>query len=102
MAVGRSRLPLPRRPRPRASTLGVGDSAPEVSMEPRPGITAPPVDQSVVDAAIYRNGTRVESPPTVAGTCERLGSQPDQMAWIGLFRPEAAQLYALGDEFGLH
>jgi magnesium transporter len=76
--------------------------APEVSMEPRPTPVAAPVEQSVVAAAIYREGKRVEDPPTVAETSRRLREQPGTMAWIGLFRPAEAQLLAVAEQFRLH
>jgi magnesium transporter len=76
--------------------------APEVSMEPRPTTVAAPVEQSVVAAAIYRDGKRVEDPPTVAETFRRLREQPGTMAWIGLYRPAEAQLLAVAEQFRLH
>jgi magnesium transporter len=76
--------------------------APEVSMEPRPTQVAAPVEQSVVAAAIYREGKRVEDPPTVAETFRRLREQPGTMAWIGLYRPAEAQLLAVAEQFRLH
>jgi magnesium transporter len=98
-----------RRPRfqlPTRRTQGDGppghEPAPEVSMEARPEDVAAPVEQSVVDAAIYRDGRRVDTPPTVAATAERLRQEPGAMAWIGLFRPSEAQLLPVADEFGLH
>src|SRR5215213_4183681 len=75
--------------------------APEVSMEPRP-VAAAPVEQSVVAAAIYRDGRRVDSPSTVAETARRLRDQRGTMAWIGLYRPAEPQLLAVAEEFGLH
>ena len=70
-------------------------------MEPRPATTAP-VEQSVVAAALYRDGRRVDSPPTVADTARRLREQPGTMAWIGLYRPAESQLLAVAEEFQLH
>ena len=104
MAERRSRVLLPNR------RLGLGRGsngqrqppAPEVSMEPRPAITAAPVEQSVVAAAIYRNGRRVDSPMTVAEAARHLRDQRGTMAWIGLYRPAEAQLLAVAEEFGLH
>src|SRR5918998_6737535 len=75
---------------------------PEVSMEPRPGPTAGPVEQSVVAAAISRDGRRVDSPSTVAEAARHLRDQRGTMAWIGLYRPAEAQLLAVAEEFGLH
>jgi magnesium transporter len=71
-------------------------------MEAHPEDVAAPVEQSVVDAAIYREGRRIETPPTVAETARRLREQPGSMAWIGLFRPSESQLLPVADEFGLH
>jgi magnesium transporter len=76
--------------------------APEVSMEPRPTSGVAPVEQSVVAAAVYRDGRRVDSPLTVAEAARRLRDQPGTMAWIGLYRPAEAQLLAVAEEFGLH
>ena len=103
MAERRSRVLLPNR------RLGLGRGsngrqppAPEVSMEPRPAASAAPVEQSVVAAAIYRDGRRVDSPMTVAEAAKRLRDQRGTMAWIGLYRPAEAQLLAVAEEFGLH
>jgi magnesium transporter len=71
-------------------------------MESRPIAAVPAVEQSVVDAGIYRGGRRVESPPTVAEISRRLRGEPGSMAWIGLYRPADTQLYQLAEEFGLH
>jgi magnesium transporter len=71
-------------------------------MEARPEDVVAPVEESVVDAAIYRDGRRVDTPPTVAETARRLRQQSGAMAWIGLFRPSEAQLLPVADEFGLH
>ena len=71
-------------------------------MEPRPTTVSEPIEQSVVDAAIYRDGRRIESPTTVAEIAPRLRGQQGTMAWIGLLRPAEAQLLAVAEEFGLH
>jgi len=55
-----------------------------------------------VDAAIYRDGHRIDTPATVADAAGRLRAEPGTMAWIGLFRPNEAQLLPMADEFGLH
>ncbi|MDP9467494.1 MAG: magnesium/cobalt transporter CorA [Chloroflexota bacterium] len=60
------------------------------------------LEQSVVDAAIYRDGKRVESPKSVAETATMLRDQPGAMAWIGLYRPDESQLLTLAEEFSLH
>src|SRR5215216_1830752 len=101
MAERRPRVLLPYRRVTRGSNGHRQPPAPEVSMEPRPAPAAP-VEQSVVAAAIYRDGRRIDSPPTVAETVRRLREQPGTMAWIGLYRPAEAQLLAVAKEFGLH
>jgi magnesium transporter len=103
MAERRPRVLLPYRRLGRGATGLRQPPAPEVSMEPRPApAAAAPVEQSVVAAAIYRDGQRIDSPPTVAETVRRLREQPGTMAWIGLYRPAEAQLLAVAEEFGLH
>jgi magnesium transporter len=101
MADRRSRFPLPTRRPPRHVDQN-REPAPEVSMEARPTPAPAAVEQSVVDAAIYLDGRRVESPPTVAELSRHLREQPRAMAWIGLYRPAEAQLLQLAEEFGLH
>jgi magnesium transporter len=102
MADRRSPFKLPTR-RPRQSPKAhPPEPAPEVSMEPRSATSEAPVEQSVVDAAIYRDGRRIASPATVAETARHLREQPGTMAWIGLLRPAEAQFLPVAEEFGLH
>jgi magnesium transporter len=101
MAERRPRGLLPNRRAGRGPNGQRRPPAPEVSMEPRP-TAAPPVEQSVVAAAIYRDGRRVDSPTTVAEAARYLRDRPGTMAWIGLYRPAEAQLLAIAEEFGLH
>jgi magnesium transporter len=82
-----------------------GSASPERSMDPRATTEPAPlprVEDSVVDIAIYRDGKRIASPPTIAEAYGALSREPDSMAWIGLYRPSEAQLLAAADEFGLH
>lgn len=104
MADWRSALPRYHLPRSKRSSrrTRVPPPAPELSMAPRPAPTSPPVEQSVVDAAIYRDGHRVDTPATLAQIRQRLPTGTDTMAWIGLYRPAAAQLTAAAEEFALH
>jgi len=76
--------------------------APEHTMEPGSETEPVPVEQSVVDAAIYLDGARAENPASVADAATQLRATPGGMAWIGLFRPDERQLQAVADEFGLH
>ncbi|MGH2462565.1 MAG: magnesium/cobalt transporter CorA [Candidatus Limnocylindria bacterium] len=101
----RTRIHLPSR-RPRGATPASDpELAPEREMQPELEVEVP-VEQSVVDAALYQAGKRTESPATVAATAHRLreeaANQTGTMAWIGLYRPSASQLFQVADEFGLH
>ncbi len=71
-------------------------------MDPRTPQASPPVENSVIDNAIYLNGRRIDSPATLSDTFERLREKSGAMAWIGLYRPAESQLIALAEEFGLH
>jgi len=102
MADRFSRVLPPYRRFTRRAINGGQPPAPEISMEPRAAPAAPPVEQSVVAAAIYQQGRRVDSPPTVAETARRLREAPGTMAWIGLYRPAEPQLLAVAEEFELH
>ncbi len=77
---------------------------PELSMDPRAAEAEEelPVEESVVTSAIYLDGHRINTPPTLAGIYPRLRDEPATMAWIGLYRPAESQLLALASEFGLH
>jgi magnesium transporter len=70
-------------------------------MEARPAIV-PPAAESIVDAAIYRAGRRMETPPALHEITGRLRQVPESMAWIGLYRPAPSQLVAIAEELGLH
>jgi magnesium transporter len=101
----RARIRLPsrraRRPAPPDGT------SPEEAMEPDDHEDEAPVEQSVIDAALYHDGQRIESPTTVAETAANLRTRAEAgetatFGWIGLFRPADAQLHQVADEFGLH
>ncbi|MGA4541601.1 magnesium and cobalt transport protein CorA [Uniformispora flossi] len=77
-------------------------TAPEESMDPRAPDPTPPVERSLIDSALYVDGQRVASPTTLADTYRDLHERPGAMAWIGLYRPAAAQLLSAAEEFGLH
>jgi magnesium transporter len=71
-------------------------------METRPEDVVAPVEHSVVDAAIYRDGQRIETPTTVGDVAKKLRDSPGTMAWIGLYRPSASQFLPVAEEFSLH
>ncbi|GAA4353656.1 magnesium and cobalt transport protein CorA [Microbacterium rhizosphaerae] len=56
---------------------------------------------TVIDNAIYVDGRRVDTPPTLDATFDAL-EQHGGFAWIGLYRPDAGELDLVADEFGLH
>jgi magnesium transporter len=101
MADRRPRFQLPTMRSRRAPIDDMGP-APEEHMEARPEDVVEPVERSVVDAAIYVEGQRVDSPSTVAATLEALKDRPGAMAWIGLLRPTEAQFRPVAEAFGLH
>jgi magnesium transporter len=69
-------------------------------MDGRGPVTRSSVEDSVVGAAVYRNGRRLPDPPTIADARRAL---PDGgVAWIGLYRPSDAQLIELAEQFDLH
>lgn len=103
MANHRLRALLPKRAAPGSG----GDTAdrrtaPEYSMDPQPHREHPPVENSIIDSAVYLAGRRTHSPPTLADTFELLTEQSGAMAWIGLYRPAEAQLLSAAEQFGLH
>lgn len=71
-------------------------------MEARPEDFVAPAEQTVVDAAIYRDGHRIETPPSVAEVARKLSEDPGSFAWIGLLRPSETQLTPVAELFGLH
>jgi magnesium transporter len=76
--------------------------APERSMDPRATTADVPVENSIIDCAVYEGGRRRESPTTLADTYRCLRDRTGSVAWIGLYRPAEAQLLSLAGEFGLH
>jgi len=71
-------------------------------MEARPEDVVEPVAKSIVDAALYQDGHRIDTPETVAEMAELLRDQPETIGWIGMYRPSEAQFLPVAEEFGLH
>jgi magnesium transporter len=94
-------LPIPRAANTRRARTPE-PPPPEVQLESRPEDVVAPVEKSVVDAGLYRDGKRVETPATVAEMAELLRREPDAMGWIGMYRPTEAQFLPVAEEFGLH
>ena len=102
MSQRRMRVWLPSL-RPAAVSGGKDHTdAPEYSMDPRAEESAPPVEDSVVDAAIYVDGRRQPGSPDLSRLRALVPRRDGAMAWIGLHQPSEAQLLAAADQFGLH
>ncbi|MGX1915736.1 magnesium and cobalt transport protein CorA [Streptomyces phaeochromogenes] len=95
---GGGRKPVWRRAVPEATPPPADPPAPRQA----PAEPAPAEVGSVVQAALYRDGTRVANPATLADTFRELREQPDGMAWIGLARPTEVEILSLAAEFDLH
>ncbi|MER5821644.1 CorA family divalent cation transporter [Streptomyces mirabilis] len=92
------RKPVWRRALNPPAATGVTPPAPRADPpEPEPAAA-----DSVVQAALYRDGVRVSTPASLADTFRELRDQPSGMAWIGLARPTEAELLSLAAEFDLH
>ncbi|MFJ4715509.1 magnesium and cobalt transport protein CorA [Streptomyces sp. NPDC088785] len=98
---------MPRRQEGRRYTWRRGtDPRPPAGPPSAPGTepaAAPDVPpDSVVHAALYRDGVRVASPASLTDTYRQLREKPDTTAWIGLARPTETELKSLAAEFDLH
>jgi magnesium transporter len=71
-------------------------------MEARPEDVVAPVEQSVVDIAVYCDGERISTPAIVAEAARQIRDEPGTMAWIGMLRPTEVQIIPVADEFGFH
>ncbi|MBH5337628.1 magnesium and cobalt transport protein CorA [Streptomyces pactum] len=95
--------PRPRKQYPWLRQTGARPTAGGPPAEVPPPDPAGAPERTVEEAAVYRDGRRIASPGTLAGTYRRLREEgPGSMAWIGLYRPGHAQLRSLADEFDLH
>ncbi|MFF5638662.1 magnesium and cobalt transport protein CorA [Streptomyces sp. NPDC012825] len=91
----------------RAFTPGKPAKSPPTAPAPQQSVLGPYTarsdqDNSVITAALYQNGRRTSAHPSLAETFRQLREQPGNMAWIGLYRPDPAELYSLAEEFDLH
>ena len=53
---------------------------------------APAARSRVVDNAVYSDGRRVATPASAAESREEVAAGEDRLAWLGLYRPEPAEL----------
>lgn len=56
---------------------------------------------SIVDAGIYLDGKRIATPTSFDAAFRLLAEHPDAFAWIGLYRPNHAEMALLAREFEL-
>jgi len=56
---------------------------------------------TLVDNAVYVGGVRASAPHDLEETYEVMRERGG-MAWIGLYRPGAAEVHSVAEEFGLH
>jgi magnesium transporter len=56
----------------------------------------------LVDRALYRDGVRCPPPATLADLHRQCRTQEGTIAWIGLYRPSAAEFAEVAEEFDLH
>ncbi|SDS60336.1 magnesium and cobalt transport protein CorA [Microlunatus soli] len=57
---------------------------------------------SIVDNGIYVDGRRVKEPSSLDETYAMLDGTEGGMAWIGFYRPSAAEIGSVAQEFDLH
>ena len=57
---------------------------------------------AVVNLALYRDGRRLVSPPTLAEFFAARREHPGCVSWVGLYRPSHDDVALLAREFGLH
>jgi magnesium transporter len=55
----------------------------------------------IVDNAVYVDGRRADAPGSLESTYELLRNSRG-MAWIGLYRPDRAEVDSIAAEFGIH
>jgi magnesium transporter len=87
------------------STLGLRarPAAPRRVVVPAPPAEpAPARSQMVVDNAVYAGGRRIATPASTAESHDWLTEGfDDRMVWLGLYRPEPAELGELAEQYGL-
>jgi magnesium transporter len=70
-------------------------------VRPAPQLPVAPGRSRVVDNAVYSEGRRVATPETAAESREELVAGEDRLAWLGLYRPEPAELGELAELYDL-
>jgi magnesium transporter len=67
----------------------------------QPTQAAPRPVSRIVGAAVYAGGRRIATCSSFAECRDRLVDDPDRLVWLGLYRPEPAQLGELAELFDL-
>jgi magnesium transporter len=97
----RRRMPLPALStltrRPRQDVRGPA-GRPPVASSPAPASVGP---SRVVDNAVYSAGRRVATPESAAESLRELAEGEDRLVWLGLYRPEPAELGELAEQYDL-
>lgn len=101
-AVGKAAATAVSRAVPRTSRTKAPAPPSGTDQQAAAGVAAPALASGVINNVVYENGVRIASPETLAGTFKLLDKHPKAIAWIGLYRPTAAELSALALEFNLH
>ena len=82
----------------RARPVAVVAHPPETA-EPAVPVTPP---SRMIDNAVYAGGRRIATPASAAESHEWLSEGfEDRMVWLGLYRPEPAELGVLAERYGL-
>jgi magnesium transporter len=74
---------------------------------PRPPAAPPSVpdgvsgESRIIDNAVYSGGRRVATPRTAAESRRELAEGEDRLVWLGLYRPEPAELGELAEQYDL-
>jgi magnesium transporter len=89
------------------SALSTLTRRPRVELRPPRQPSAPPTPSSsarrsrLVDNAVYSAGRRVATPESLAESRAELAEGEDRLVWLGLYRPEPAQLGELAEQYDL-
>jgi magnesium transporter len=94
----RRRMPLPALARARRPRVEV--RSPHLPV-PAPSPAASIGTSRVIDNAVYSAGRRVATPANAAESRHALAEGEDRLVWVGLYRPEPAELGELAEHYDL-
>ncbi|MCU1616616.1 MAG: magnesium and cobalt transport protein CorA [Frankiales bacterium] len=97
----RRRMPLPALStlgrRPRLEVRGPVSRTAAPLEPPPPALPA----SRMVDNAVYAGGRRIATPDSAAESRRELAAGEDRLVWVGLYRPEPAELGELAEQYDL-